>query len=186
MRKRPVNSESLASRVKILVDHFHGGSINDAAKALDVAQPTVARIVKGTVLQPRSGLISRMSEVYGVSTDWLLKGTGEPPSLGDDSAWYRRWRLFVLSFLAAEKDSDAKILLERLPLTPVYAAIECGAALGLDLKTSEELGEIAAAEIAQAWRRMFEAFSRLGDRQVLISSIQGMEEILFPRGPSSD
>lgn len=127
-----------------------------------------------------------MSEVYGVSTDWLLKGIGQPPSVGDDAAWYRRWRLFVASFLATEKTPEVRIMLERLPLAPVYAAIECGKTLGVDHATAEEIGEIAAAEVAQAWRRMFEAFSRVGDRQVLISSIQGMEEILFPRGPLSD
>jgi transcriptional regulator with XRE-family HTH domain len=184
--KRRKTPESLATRVAFLVDHFHGGSINDAAKALGVAQPTIGRIVRGQVQEPRAGLVSRMSELWGVTTDWLLRGVGEPPVLDDDSSWYRRWKLFVLSFLGDSADPEAKAILLQLPLTPVYAALEIGAALGDRSDASESLGEEAAAEIAQAWRRLLERLPGTSDKRRLISAIRASERTLFPSGPIED
>lgn len=80
----------LATRVADLIDRFHGGSVNAAARDTGVSQPTLSRIAAGTVRRPRRSALERIASFYGVSLDWLE--TGEEAASGSvDAAAPERW-----------------------------------------------------------------------------------------------
>lgn len=68
---------NLGSRVRLLIDYFHRGSVNDAARALDIPQRTLADIASGAVETPRAEALTRIAAKFNVTLDWLL--TGNPP-----------------------------------------------------------------------------------------------------------
>ena len=69
----------------MLVDHFWLGSVNLAASEMGLSQPTLNRIVSGTTLSPRSGVLQRIAAGGMVSVDWLLTGKGAQPSFYDEN-----------------------------------------------------------------------------------------------------
>jgi transcriptional regulator with XRE-family HTH domain len=92
------STNTLARRVRSLVESIHGGSINAAATDLGMAHPTLARIVDGRVQSPRSDALEKIGKFYGVSADWLLTGEGKGPAPQTDAnvlpqvelyRWYR-------------------------------------------------------------------------------------------------
>jgi transcriptional regulator with XRE-family HTH domain len=152
LRKRKKGSESLSSRVRLLVDHFHAGSVNDAAKALGVAQPTIGRILKGEVTQPRLQLVQRMSTLYGASLDWLLAGTGDPPVKSQQEPWLRKWSIFLQSQFP--EGTEGVSHLEWLPYLPVLAAQRWGGEMNIRRDVTDIIGNAAGAQIAQVWRKL--------------------------------
>ena len=91
----------LSSRVSQLVNRYHGGSVNAAAKDVGVPQPTLSRIVAGKVAEPRLHALERIAGFYNVSVGWL-KGdrAGGPPRLtpwGVARVEWLRWKNLVES-----------------------------------------------------------------------------------------
>lgn len=70
---------TLASRVRLLIDYFHRGSVNDAARALDIPQRTLADIASGDVETPRGEALTKIAAKFNVTLDWLLTGEGPEP-----------------------------------------------------------------------------------------------------------
>ena len=70
----------LAERTASLVERYHGGSVNLAAKDIGISQPTLARIASGKVPNPRADAIQKIASFYSVSVDWLLGGREGGPS----------------------------------------------------------------------------------------------------------
>jgi transcriptional regulator with XRE-family HTH domain len=80
-------SNSIAERVRSLIDRVHGGSVNAAARDTGIPQRTLARIADGTVENPRADALQRLATFYKASLEWLLSGQGEGPQhpLGPDT-----------------------------------------------------------------------------------------------------
>lgn len=76
--------QTLADRVRLLVDSVHEGNVNAAAKDLGIAQATLARIVAADperrVENPRRDALEKIAKFYNVSADWLLSGEGRGPA----------------------------------------------------------------------------------------------------------
>ena len=68
---------TIARRVRLLVDISHRGSVNAAARDSGVPQRTLARIVDGSVVNPRADVLRSLATFYGVTLDWLVQGRGE-------------------------------------------------------------------------------------------------------------
>jgi transcriptional regulator with XRE-family HTH domain len=68
--------DSLASRVTTLIGRVNGGSVNAAAKAIGIPQPTLNRIASGKTVSPRLDVVQQLASYYKVSVDWLLNGGG--------------------------------------------------------------------------------------------------------------
>ena len=83
-----IEREGLALRVQGLVDRFHGGSVNAAARQAGVEQQTMRRIVLGDIQNPRSDTLRRIADANGATIDWLLTGRGSEPE-GPDAAIHR-------------------------------------------------------------------------------------------------
>ena len=65
---------STATRVQWLIDRYHGGKVNAAARDTGVPQPTLYGIVTGSVVNPRVDSIQKIAAFYQVGVDWLLTG----------------------------------------------------------------------------------------------------------------
>jgi len=68
---------SLSTRLRLLVDHGHGGSVNAAAKDIGIPQQTLGKIVSGEVNSPRIKALQAIARFYGVSIGWLVAGEGD-------------------------------------------------------------------------------------------------------------
>lgn len=75
MAKPNIYDQEFSKRMKMLISK-HGGSISAFAQKLEVAPPTVTRWVKGEADPSRTNLI-KISDVLGVSLEWLATGAGE-------------------------------------------------------------------------------------------------------------
>jgi transcriptional regulator with XRE-family HTH domain len=83
---------TLAERLTDLVERFHAGNVNAAARAIGVPQPTLSRMASGDVLNPRHGALSKVAAYYGTTLDYLLRGVGDPPVAGRSNlALCRMW-----------------------------------------------------------------------------------------------
>ena len=72
---------SLSRRVQQLVNHFFAGSVNAAATAWAIPQPTLHRIVDGVTKSPRAELLAKIAAAHSTTIEWLLSGSGEGPQL---------------------------------------------------------------------------------------------------------
>jgi transcriptional regulator with XRE-family HTH domain len=152
LRKREKVPQTLADRVSLLVDQFHAGSVNDAAKALGVAQPTIGRILKGEVTQPRLQLIQRMATLYGASLDWLLVGTGDPPVTSKEEPWLRKWSIFLQSQFPEGTEGVSN--LQWAPHMAVLAARRWGERMKIRRDIVDNMSSAAGAQMAQVWRKL--------------------------------
>lgn len=72
-------SRGISKRVRVLIDQFHGGSVNDAARTIGVPQRTLSGIVNNEVANPRAAVLTKIATAFRVSLDWLMTGSGEAP-----------------------------------------------------------------------------------------------------------
>src|SRR5207248_970895 len=120
-------------RIWWLVEQFHAGNITAAAKAWQTTQPTLTRITRGEVENPRTDILTRIAMRQSTTVDWLLTGRGEAPSTAIDvdgdlpaetiqvveahdaaRGAYLNWRYLLMQVpLAAE----TRTLLEQLPFS---------------------------------------------------------------------
>lgn len=70
---------TLAGRMRDLVDRHFDGSVNAAARAIGVPQPTLLRIVDGRTQAPRMGALTRIAQFFRCDEGWLLTGKGRGP-----------------------------------------------------------------------------------------------------------
>ena len=74
----------LSAQLEYLVNAYHGGNINEAARDVGVAQPTLARLlgrVGGRPPNPSAAVLRLIADHYEASIDWLLTGEGRGPGL---------------------------------------------------------------------------------------------------------
>jgi len=144
--------DSLGKRLRSLVEQVHAGSVNAAARDLGVAQQTLGRIIDGTVENPRSRLLQKVAEFYGVSIDWLLTGEGAPPQYdpAEPTSDMARWRGLINSL---EPSSDLRTALEGLPLSVLTACVivEAGLRKPRQADTEDESRRIASGLEYEAW-----------------------------------
>jgi transcriptional regulator with XRE-family HTH domain len=83
----------VSRRLQLLIDRFHGGSVNAAAPIMGIPQRTLARIVAGQS-EPKADAVAYIARVYGVPVDWLMTGEGLGPTRdeahqrpADELAW---------------------------------------------------------------------------------------------------
>lgn len=108
-------------RIRELIDSFHGGSVNAAAKAAGVQQRTLARVVSGS--KPSVDLLSALARTHSVTLGWLAgqePGNLEIPS-DSDIPWAEalRWAEVVDMIQLPIEAADA---VYRLPFGPRSAA----------------------------------------------------------------
>src|SRR5688500_17216052 len=85
-------AETLADRLKALVQRWDRGSVNAAARRIGLNQQTLDRIARGEVKNPRSDALQAIAKTYRVSVDWLLTGEGHGPRVDDDvTPWPELW-----------------------------------------------------------------------------------------------
>jgi transcriptional regulator with XRE-family HTH domain len=114
---------NLASRVRLLIDYFHRGSVNDAARALDIPQRTLADIASGAVETPRGEALTKIAAKFNVTLDWLLTGEGpEPdfiaPMMRDTMPEFRQLGATLGRMRLSRQLEQA---LYELPWSPVWA-----------------------------------------------------------------
>jgi len=120
VKKLPLD---IAGRVELLVDLFHRGSVNAAAKAMGIPQPTLAQIVRGKVKSPRAHVLQAIAGFYEISVDWILTGQGKGPDLnGQPPELFFAAREWNAVLAELELPSSALHAVEILPLTPLHAA----------------------------------------------------------------
>lgn len=75
----PAVPDSLAERVRLLIERHDQGNMSAAAHRAGMPVATLDRIVRGVVTNPRRSALQSIAALYGVSIDWLLGGA-EPPA----------------------------------------------------------------------------------------------------------
>jgi transcriptional regulator with XRE-family HTH domain len=181
-------SEALAGRVRRLVDRVHGGSVNQAAKDVGIAQPTLARIVAGDVHNPRMAALSKLSAFYGATTDWLLTGAGASPEILDSSPSsalnhrnvVARWILMVRKL---ELPAPIEEVMVSLPSHTTTAMQLMYNLFPFDESTSEALNKAMVQE-HEAWLTVLTAALRYrgeaGARELLIDHASVLKSLLPP------
>lgn len=73
-----MNDPDLPARLRRLVDRYYRGSVNAAAKDWRVPQPSLKRMVDGSVKRPGAEALLRIANRHGTTVEWLLTGEGGP------------------------------------------------------------------------------------------------------------
>lgn len=90
--------ETLADRVRSIVDLYWEGSVNAAAASMGIPQQTLQRVVSGKTVNPRVSVLDAIAKGSRASVDWLLTGEGRGPQerdergrplTGGSSRWFR-------------------------------------------------------------------------------------------------
>lgn len=156
-----LESESLGDRIAVLVELYHGGSVNAAAKDLAVAQQTLARAIEDRKRTgPRGSVVARLVTFYRCDAAWLLTGEGAAPRPVDgDEAKLElaklRWVDMVRRLDAEPKVSDGllKLPVRVSNVRKVFRELSAS-------PSSEELGpsvlKAARLEI-EMWSALLEA-----------------------------
>lgn len=62
---------TLAEKVRRLRER-RGWNMSDLSRATDIPQPTIWRIERGMIVQPKAGILQRLAQALEVSADYLL------------------------------------------------------------------------------------------------------------------
>lgn len=63
---------TLAERITALREK-RGWNMSKLAKVSDIPQPTIWRLEKGQITQPKTGILQQLAQALEVSTDYLLR-----------------------------------------------------------------------------------------------------------------
>jgi len=74
---------SLSDRIKALRNK-KGWTTNHLAKVSGVPQPTIWRLEKGLIRNPKTNVLQRLARGLEVSVDYLLREEGEPETSFDE------------------------------------------------------------------------------------------------------
>ena len=109
------NPVDLWGRVNALIDRFFGGNRTAAAKAWQVAQPTVQRLAVGTTSTARATTLARIAAHHDTTVDWLLNGRGPDPLAADPLPYveHRDFRQLVESLGLSPEAQRAALNLPR-------------------------------------------------------------------------
>ena len=69
----------ISARINQVITHFAGGNVSGFARMIDVIPDTVSTYIrkKGKISMPGAEFISKMVDILGISSDWILLGKGE-------------------------------------------------------------------------------------------------------------
>lgn len=150
---------TIGSRVGELVETFHSGSVNAAAKFVGIPQPTLRRIVVGLVQEPRASIVRRIAQAYNVSADWLLSGTGKGPTRladqFDPGAVLASLRL--LREVVRSLDLPTGIQSDVMSWAMMPLGVDV--ALSASVAVQKEVTLTASAKLAEAWAGYFTELS---------------------------
>lgn len=148
----PDGNRELKERLRDLIDDTFGGSVRAAALAIGVPQRTLAWIVAGRTKHPRSDVLQRLAAGFNTTTDWLLRGEGEPPEWAPDGSLhnYAMWHAVLDRLSLPEGVRDQLVDAPR--------TLEFGIRNELHLKGATERWHdgLAIAKIAAGWAVAFE------------------------------
>lgn len=163
--------ESLASRVRTVVDMYWQGSVNKAAHDLGVPQSSLQRVIDGSIKEPRAKFLEAFRRGVDVSTEWLLGGIGEKPTFRDSLgrpivAGVARWRR-ALHDLHINVEEDREI--ETIP----YAVWQAGVVLTAKDEPLPEWLRDSLTYSLIAWSRVMETFQKSGASSLPIRTVHG-------------
>ena len=69
----------ISARINQVITHFAGGNVSKFSRMIDVIPDTVTTYLgkKGVIRMPGAEFISKMVDIFGISSDWILLGKGE-------------------------------------------------------------------------------------------------------------
>ena len=69
----------ISIRINQVIKHFTNGNVSKFSRMLDEIPDTVSTYIgkKGKISMPGIEFISKMVDVFGISSDWILLGNGE-------------------------------------------------------------------------------------------------------------
>ena len=171
---------TLAERVRFLVDRYWGGSVNAAAVHIGVPQQTLHRIATGKTPNPRIAVVARIAEVCRVTPDWLVSGKGVSPPLTDEhgraiSGTYFRFRN-ILARIGVSP--SLHLALDDLCSAPLWMAL--GMIDGVEEPFSPAMNAAleACATCTEAWSDMLEAAVDQQGAEAVLKSLAESEPLI--------
>jgi hypothetical protein len=171
----------LRRRVQALVDRYFGGSVNGAAKAWHVSQPTLKRICDGTTSNPRGDVLAKIASAHGTTVEWLLTGVGESDPLESTkplwipSPEYDAWNALVRSLpLSATADDALRQLPETLEVA--FEVLLNDLPRSTSRRARDKVGSArtrAERLLLRAWTVWFGALADAFGRAALAATIEG-------------
>jgi transcriptional regulator with XRE-family HTH domain len=157
---------SLAERVAALVERVYEGSVNRAAKDMDMPQSSLSQIVSGHIKSPRMATIKTIADFFDADLTWLITGRGVPPELLRDQPYeymphaeMLRWSNLVHKI--AGGDGPLALALLRLPTAIFNASLSINSERVQSSKSKVGMSpakwEEAVLKISQAERASFKA-----------------------------
>jgi transcriptional regulator with XRE-family HTH domain len=127
MARKAESKTAIGARLLRLMEET-GKSVGQTAADIGLPKQTFAALVNGTTTQPRATAVQRIAEHFGVTTDWLLTGAGEPVAVTTRDARshavpepeYSEWLALVGRLGLSDADATA---MRELPLA-VWRAVE--------------------------------------------------------------
>lgn len=157
--------ETLADRVRSIVDLYWEGSVNAAAAAMGIPQQTLQRVASGKTVNPRVSVLDAIAKGSRASVDWLLTGEGRAPQPKDErdrfiSGGSARWFRLVESLYPQR--GGVREVLDDVPFGPTHfveiLVADAGGnkRLGTARKWREGTLQRLQASCAEAWAELLE------------------------------
>ena len=168
--------DNLRARVQALIDEKKL-SVNAAAAAIGIPQPTLAGILSGRTKEPRRPVVAQIAQHFGVDVEWIYegKGRGIGDRLGDTwSSAALRWMDMVLGLKLPEPANSA---LHDLPMTTAQASTTMFLPRLAALTTPHEFPRAtrklreASTHEHEAWIAWLEEWMELAGRDVVRDAI---------------
>lgn len=72
-------SAEISARINQVITHFTGGNVSKFGRMIDVIPDTVTSYLgkKGVIRMPGAEFISKLVDILGISSEWILLGNGE-------------------------------------------------------------------------------------------------------------
>lgn len=78
-RARASRAREIGTRVSQLIDVFHGGNVNSAAKHVGLSQPALRALAEGKRTSPHIDSVLAIARTYAIDPDWIVTGNGKGP-----------------------------------------------------------------------------------------------------------
>lgn len=72
-------SAEISARINQVITHFTGGNVSKFSRMIDIIPDTVSSYMgkKGKISMPGAEFISKLVDILGISSEWILLGKGE-------------------------------------------------------------------------------------------------------------